>query len=100
MLRVPCTTLHFAGMTASIEGKKMGCVSAKTSGHVNFIRISGEMHERPCLELKQRRSRVSVCLVLPHCVPPVLASAGILQLDSRHGQTVYGEVQIDRVVLA
>src|SRR6266498_65595 len=86
VLRVPGTALHLAGMATTIKWQKVRCVPAKARRHVNFIRVGGEMYKRPCLELEQGSTRITVGLILPYRVTPGLTSPRILQLASRDRQ--------------
>src|SRR5438034_11259443 len=63
----------FPGMAASVEGQKPCLVPRQPRGHVQLVRIGGEVHERPSLELEERRARIAALLVLPLGAPPVLA---------------------------
>ena len=58
---------------------------------MNFVRVGGEMHQRALLELKQRRARIAILLVLFPGVAPILVSPGIFQLARRHRQTIHRE---------
>ncbi len=91
MLRIARAALDLARMAAAVERQEVRRLSAEPGGHVHLVRIGGEVHQRPRLELEERRPRVAVLLVLPHRVPPVLARAGILQLAGGDGQAVDGE---------
>lgn len=46
------------------------------------------MHQRAFFEVKQRRTRVTVALILLDGMPPSLMRTGVLQLDGGHRQAV------------
>ena len=52
VLRIARATLHFAGMTSAIEGKKIGLHSFEPGRHVDLVRIGGKMDERPLFEIE------------------------------------------------
>src|ERR1019366_3690919 len=100
MLWVPGPALHFAGMAASVERQEVSCLSAQPSCHVDFIRVGGEVYQGASLETKKSCARITVGLILPHGVPPVLTRARILQFTGCNRQAVNCEQQIHRVVLS
>ena len=75
----------------------MRVLAAESGGHVHFVRIDGEVHERPFLELKDGVLGISVVLVLVHCMAPVLRREGILQFCRDNRNTVDAQNQIDFV---
>ena len=99
MLRVASAALNRAGLATAVERQEMGRLLLQASRHVHFVWICGEMHQRPLFELKQRRVRIAVVLVLFSCMAPALPCAGVFQLAGRDRQAIHGEDQIHRVVL-
>src|SRR6476619_3486392 len=73
---------------------------AQVGRHVDFVRVGCKMHQRALLELKQRRARVAILLVLFPGMSPVLMSPWILQFARSYRQSVYRKYQIDGVVLS
>ena len=58
------------------------------------------MHQRTLFEIKQRRTRIAVDLVLLDGVPPSLVRAGIFQLDGGHRQAVDRQHDVSGGVIA
>src|SRR6266446_9324614 len=96
VLRVARTADDLARMTAAVERQEVRRVSRQPGGHVDLVRVGGEMHERPSLELEQWNARVAVFLELADGMTPVLARAGILQLNGGDRQTVHGQNDVRR----
>jgi hypothetical protein len=69
-------------------------------GRVYFIRINRKMHQRALLELKQRRRGIAIFAILLHRVAPILAGAGILQLASRHRQSIQRQQHVHRIMFS
>ena len=65
---------------------------------MDFVRVGGEMDERPLLEGEGRRTRIAAILILLDRVSPTLPGRRVFQLASRNWQAVDGENQIDRLV--
>lgn len=87
-------------MTAPVERQEVCLLARQPRGHVDFVRVGGEMHQGPLLELEQRRARITVLLVLPDRVTPILAGAGVLQLDGGHRQPVHRQNHVQRAIVA
>ena len=52
------------GMAAAVERQEERLLPRQPRRHVDLVRVGGEMHQRPLLEIEQRRARVAVFLVL------------------------------------
>ena len=100
MLRITRSAYDLPRMAASVEWQEVRLPPRQPRRHVDLVRVGGEMHQRPFLEVEQRRARIAVLLVLPDRVTPVLARAGILQFDGGHRQPVHRQHHVERAVVA
>ena len=84
-----------ARAVAQVEGQET-LPAPEPGGHVDLVRVHGEMYEGPLLELKDQILGVAVAPVLVDGVPPGLAGHGVLELRRGDGNAVQAEDQVER----
>src|SRR5690242_15455397 len=77
----------------------MRSLARQSRGHVDLIRVGSEMYQGPLLEVEQRGAWVTIHLILPHGMAPVLAGAWVLQLARRDGQSIHGNHEVNRAMI-
>ena len=91
VLGIAGPALDFSRVAASVEGEEKGASAHKAGGHVNLIRVNGEMHQGSFLELEKRRAGVAIVLVLVDRIAPGLSGTGVFQLAGGHRQDRSGQ---------
>ena len=88
MLRVARATLNLPGVATAVERQEESFFFGQPCRHPHFIGVGGKVHQRPFFEVKQRRTRITVGLVLLNSMTPGLVRAGVFQLNGGHRQAV------------
>lgn len=77
----------------------MGVPAGQAAGHVDRVRVDGEVDERPLLELEDEVRWVAVVLVLVNGVAPGLAGHGVLELDCSDRDAVERQRHVQAVAV-
>ena len=85
-----------AVLKAPVEGKKKRLFAFHLRGHVDQVRIDGEMHQRALFEAEDRLGRIARRLVLLDRVMNILTGVRILQLGRGDRNPVQAEHQVER----
>ena len=88
-----------AACRALVEGQKARVPPRQARGHVDLVRIDGEVDQRPLLELEDQVRGVAIVLVLGHGVPPGLAGHGILELHGGHRDAVQAQDHVEGIAV-
>ena len=88
-----------ARFAAPVEGEEARGLAGEPRGHVDFVRVGGEVDEGPFLEAEEGDVRVAVLLVLADRAAPRLSGHRVLQLAGGDGYPVEREEEVDFMAL-
>jgi len=79
-----------------IERQKERALAVQLRGHVDLVRIDGEVDQGPPLEVENGVPWVAIRHVLVHGMGYRLTGQRVLQFGRRHGDAIQGQHQIQR----
>ena len=92
--RIPCPAAGLAGQTPPVERQELRLLPHEPGGDAHFVRVRGEVRERPFREAEERRRGIAILPVLARGVAPTLPGGGILEFDGGHRQAVQRQDQV------